>query len=108
PPPPGRSPATWPHILLEAGSVLVGGLGPAVMGIEEHAQVSVVDGDVVVGGEVVASGKLQTERTVAANMAAAREGLAAEIERFAENTMTYLRRERGLLLDWAGGPDNRT
>ncbi|GGM43083.1 putative cytokinetic ring protein SteA [Promicromonospora citrea] len=104
----GRYPNTGPNILVEAGIVLVDDLGPAVMGIEEHAQVSVVDGDVVVGGEVVASGKLQTERTVAANMAAAREGLSAEIERFAENTMTYLRRERDLLLDGVGVPDIRT
>ncbi|MFI2489158.1 putative cytokinetic ring protein SteA [Promicromonospora kroppenstedtii] len=104
----GRYPNTGPEILVEAGIVLVDDLGPAVMAIDEHAEVEIVGGEIVVGGEVVATGTHQTPRTVAANMAAAREGLSAEIERFAENTMTYLRRERDLLLDGVGVPDIRT
>ncbi|GAA2245980.1 putative cytokinetic ring protein SteA [Promicromonospora sukumoe] len=104
----GRYPNTGPDILVEAGIVLVDDLGPSVMAIDEHAQIEIVGGEVVVDGEVVATGTHQTPRTVAANMAAAREGLSAEIERFAENTMTYLRRERDLLLDGVGVPDIRT
>ncbi|WP_084800244.1 putative cytokinetic ring protein SteA [Promicromonospora kroppenstedtii] len=104
----GRYPNTGPEILVEAGIVLVDDLGPAVMAIDEHAEVEIVGGEIVVGGEVVATGTHQTPRTVAASMAAAREGLSAEIERFAENTMTYLRRERDLLLDGVGVPDIRT
>ncbi|MCP2267135.1 putative cytokinetic ring protein SteA [Promicromonospora thailandica] len=104
----GRYPNTGPGILVEAGIVLVDDLGPSVMAIEEHADIEIRGGDVVVGGEVVACGTYQTERTVAASMTAAREGLSAEIERFAENTMTYLRRERDLLLDGVGVPDIRT
>ncbi|MFE7508519.1 putative cytokinetic ring protein SteA [Promicromonospora sp. NPDC057488] len=104
----GRYPNTGPDILVEAGIVLVDDLGPSVMAIDEHAEVEIVGGEIVVGGEVVATGTHQTPRTVAANMAAAREGLSAEIERFAENTMTYLRRERDLLLDGVGVPDIRT
>ncbi|WP_020012925.1 putative cytokinetic ring protein SteA [Promicromonospora sukumoe] len=104
----GRYPNTGPEILVEAGIVLVDDLGPSVMAIDEHAEVEIVGGEIVVGGEVVATGTHQTPRTVAANMAAAREGLSAEIERFAENTMTYLRRERDLLLDGVGVPDIRT
>jgi uncharacterized membrane-anchored protein len=104
----GRYPNTGPNILVEAGIVLVDDLGPAIMGIDERAEVEIVDGEIVVDGEVVATGKYQTPQTVAANMAAAREGLSAEIERFAENTMTYLRRERDLLLDGVGVPDIHT
>jgi uncharacterized membrane-anchored protein len=104
----GRYPNTGPNILVEAGIVLVDDLGPAIMAVDEHAVVEIVGGEIVVGGEVVAKGTYQTPQTVAANMAAAREGLSAEIERFAENTMTYLRRERDLLLDGVGVPDIRT
>lgn len=104
----GRYPNTGPNILVEAGIVLVDDLGPAIMGIDEHADVEIAGGEIIVGGEVVARGTHQTARTVAESMAAAREGLSAEIERFAENTMTYLRRERDLLLDGVGVPDIRT
>jgi uncharacterized membrane-anchored protein len=104
----GRYPNTGPNILVDAGIVLVDDLGPAIMAIDERADVQVVGGEVLVDGEIVAKGTYQTPQTVAADQAAAREGLSAEIERFAENTMTYLRRERDLLLDGVGVPDIRT
>jgi len=104
----GRYPNTGPNILVEAGIVLVDDLGPAVMAIDERAEVEIDGGRILVDGVVVATGTYQTPQTVADSMAAAREGLSAEIERFAENTMTYLRRERDLLLDGVGVPDIRT
>lgn len=104
----GRYPNTGPNILIEAGIVLVDGLGPAIMALDERADVQIVGNEIFVDGEMVAKGTYQTPQTVAADQAAAREGLSAEIERFAENTMTYLRRERDLLLDGVGVPDIRT
>jgi uncharacterized membrane-anchored protein len=104
----GRYPNTGPNILIEAGIVLVDGLGPAIMALDERADVQIVGNEIFVDGEMVAKGTYQTPQTVAADQAAAREGLSAEIERFAENTMTYLRRERDLLLDGVGVPDITT
>jgi uncharacterized membrane-anchored protein len=104
----GRYPNAGPAILLEAGIALVDDLGPGVMSLPEGAVVGIDEGRVVVDGEVLAEGTRQTPETVAASLAAAREGLSAEIESFAENTMTYLRRERDLLLDGVGVPDVRT
>ncbi|MEV0954005.1 putative cytokinetic ring protein SteA [Promicromonospora sp. NPDC050249] len=104
----GRYPNTGPNILIEAGIVLVDGLGPVIMALDERADVQIVGNEIYVDGEMVAKGTYQTPETVAADQAAAREGLSAEIERFAENTMTYLRRERDLLLDGVGVPDIRT
>jgi uncharacterized membrane-anchored protein len=104
----GRYPNTGPNILIEAGIVLVDALGPAIMALDERADVQIVGNEIFVDGEMVAKGTYQTPQTVAADQAAAREGLSAEIERFAENTMTYLRRERDLLLDGVGVPDIRT
>lgn len=104
----GRYPNAGPGILLEAGIVLVDDLGPGVMSLADGTIVGIDEGTVHVDGEVFAEGTRQTDRTVAASLALAREGLSAEIESFAENTMTYLRRERDLLLDGVGVPDVRT
>ncbi|GAB2477134.1 putative cytokinetic ring protein SteA [Xylanimonas ulmi] len=104
----GRYPNAGPSILLEAGVILVDDLGPAVMDLREGAAVTIDGGRVVVDGQTVAEGVRQTEATVEASLAAAREGLSTEIERFAENTMSYLRRERDLLLDGVGVPNVRT
>jgi uncharacterized membrane-anchored protein len=104
----GRYPNTGPGILIEAGIALLDDLGPAVMSIPDGTDVVIAGDEVRVDGELIASGDRQSGVTVAASTAAAREGLSEEIERFAENTMTYLRRERDLLLDGVGVPDIRT
>lgn len=84
--------------------MLVDDLGDAVMEIPEGETVRVDGGAVYLGDTLVAEGTVQTPQTIATNMAEAREGLSDEIERFAENTMDYLRRERDLLLDGVGVP----
>ncbi|MFI2102692.1 putative cytokinetic ring protein SteA [Isoptericola sp. NPDC019693] len=104
----GRYPNAGPGILVDAGITLVDDLGPAVMALPEGAAVRIDGGTVLVDGATVAEGVRQTPETVAADMVAAREGLSEEIENFAENTMTYLRRERDLLLDGVGVPEVRT
>ena len=53
-------------------------------------------------------GNLQTEDSVAGLLEAARQGLSAQLEAFAANTMEYLKRERDLLLDGVGVPDIET
>ncbi|WP_402466226.1 putative cytokinetic ring protein SteA [Isoptericola aurantiacus] len=104
----GRYPNAGPDILLRAGIVLVDGVGTEIMSVPEGARVRVDGGVVLVDGETFATGTRQTPETVATAQAEAREGLSDEIERFAENTLTYLRRERDLLLDGVGVPDVRT
>jgi uncharacterized membrane-anchored protein len=104
----GRYPNAGPGILLEAGIVLVDDLGPAVMDLPDGAEVEIAEGRVLRDGREVAAGTRQTPETVEKELAAAREGLSDEIERFAENTMTYLRRERDLLLDGVGVPAVKT
>jgi len=104
----GRYPNAGPGILLDAGIVLVDDLGPAIMELADGAKVAIQGSRVMHDGEVVAEGDRQSPESVATSLAAAREGLSAEIEDFAENTMTYLRRERDLLLDGVGVPDVTT
>ncbi|ANC30481.1 putative cytokinetic ring protein SteA [Isoptericola dokdonensis] len=104
----GRYPNAGPDILVQAGIVLVDDIGPEIMAVPDGTRVVIDGGDVVVDGAVVASGKRQTPETVTLEQADARVGLSDEIERFAENTLSYLRRERDLLLDGVGVPDVRT
>jgi uncharacterized membrane-anchored protein len=56
----------------------------------------------------IGKGHLQTEDSIAGLMDAARQGLSAQLEAFAANTMEYLKRERELLLDGVGVPDIET
>ncbi|ROS74296.1 putative cytokinetic ring protein SteA [Cellulomonas sp. PhB143] len=104
----GRYPNLGPEILVDAGILLVDGLGDAAMSIADGRTVRIEGSRVLVGDVVVAEGTLQTPATVGASLEAARANLSDEIERFAENTMDYLRRERDLLLDGVGVPDVRT
>lgn len=105
----GRYPNLGPEILVAAGVPLIDGTGPAIFGdVREGDLVRIEDERVYAGDLLVAAGTRQTEASVAAAMAAARAGLAVQLEAFAANTMDYLRRERDLLLDGAGVPEIRT
>jgi uncharacterized membrane-anchored protein len=104
----GRYPNLGPEILLEAGIPLVDDLGPAVMSLRDGQPVNVEGADVRVGESLVAEGTVQDARTVEANMSAAREGLSAQLEAFAANTMDYVQREKDVLLDGIGAPKLRT
>ncbi len=105
----GRYPNTGPETLLAAGIVLVDEAGPEVLAaLAEGALVRVCDGAIYLGDVVVAKGTVQDEQSVDAAMEEARAGLAVQLEAFVANTMDYLQRERGLLLDRVGVPDVRT
>ena len=60
------------------------------------------------GPEVVAKGTLQTAESVAAALAEAEAGVAAQIDSFAANTLEFLRRERDLLTNGITVPKLRT
>jgi uncharacterized membrane-anchored protein len=106
----GRYPNLGPAILLAAGVPLVDDVGAEVFGqLREGDRVRLFEDTVYdLDGQVVAKGIQQTIETVAISMADAREGLSAQLEAFASNTMEYLRRERDLLLDGVGVPDIKT
>jgi len=59
----------------------------------------VVEGERVVAGEWSATGTRQTMATLEDAVARAKASMGEELERFAENTLEYLRRERHLVLD---------
>jgi uncharacterized membrane-anchored protein len=94
----GRYPNLGPLLLCQAGIPLVDEAGPEVMqAIAEGATVT-VDGDrVLVGEEVVATGTRQSTATLDAAIDEARANMGAELERFVENTVGFVREEIDLL-----------
>jgi uncharacterized membrane-anchored protein len=102
----GRYPNFGPLLIAAAGIPLVDDAGPEVMERIAEGTVITIDGDkVVVDGECVATGHRQTLETLEAKVAKARARMGAELERFAENTLEYLRKEGHLLTDVPDVPD---
>ena len=66
------------------------------------------EGVVYVDGEPVAAGQVLDAELVAAQMAEARDGMAAHLTSFTHNTSEFLRREQDLLLHGRGLPGTRT
>jgi len=102
----GRYPNVGPLLVAAAGIPLVDDVGHDVMNLVAEGQVVRVDGtDVLVGDEVVAKGTRQTLQSLEDDLDAAKRAIGDELERFAENTLEYLRRERHLLTDSLDVPE---
>jgi uncharacterized membrane-anchored protein len=94
----GRYPNLGPLLLCQAGIPLVDDVGPEVMeSIHEGAPITIDGSRVLVGSDVVATGVRQTTATVDAAIDLARANMGPELERFAENTVEYVREEIDLL-----------
>ncbi|HEX6568730.1 MAG TPA: putative cytokinetic ring protein SteA [Acidimicrobiales bacterium] len=104
----GRYPNLGPMLLCQAGIPLVDDVGPAVMDSIHEGEAVTIDGDrVLVGAEVVATGIRQTTATVDAAIDLARANMGPELERFAANTVEYIRQEIELLTGELEIPDVR-
>jgi uncharacterized membrane-anchored protein len=96
----GRYPNLGPLLVCAAGIPLIDGVGRDVLSaIRDGQVVTVSDGDVIVDGQVVASGTRQSMQLLEDRIETARQSMGEELERFAENTLSYLSEERHLLLD---------
>ena len=105
----GRYPNLGPEVLAKNGIALVDNVGTGVFAaVKEGTRVRVEGDDILLGDAVVATGTAQNSDSIAALMDEAKAGLSAQLEAFATNTMEYMRRERGLLLDGVGVPEIRT
>jgi uncharacterized membrane-anchored protein len=102
----GRYPNLGPLLVCAAGIPLIDDAGPDVLSaIGDGQVVTISGGDVIVDGTVVASGTRQTMELLEDRIETARQSMGAELERFAENTLSYLSEERHLLLDEPDIPD---
>jgi uncharacterized membrane-anchored protein len=106
----GRYPNLGPGILLAAGISLIDDVGDEIFTLLQEGDRVTLDGGKIMTahGHVVASGTLVTSEVLEEQLDFAREGLAGQIEAFANNTMEYLRVEKELLLEGVGVPDVAT
>ena len=108
----GRYPNLGPLLLCSAGITVVDQAGPNVMGIPEGTRVEVEDGVVfaIVNGErqQIAKGKVLELQDVEKTLDSAKQGIASQLDNFAENTMGYIKDERDVLLEAARLPEVKT
>lgn len=101
----GRYPNIGPLALTEAGIPLIDAAGPGVMAIAEGAEITIEGGRVLVDGVEVASGERQSTELLLDGIDDAKATMGAELERFAENTLSYIQAEGHLLVDEPEVPD---
>ena len=90
----GRYPNLGPQRLVSAGIPLVDEVGSDLLDrVHEGDVLRVVDGEIWRGDELLATGKVRTLAEVEAAMESARSSIGSELERFAENTLEYIRKE---------------
>ena len=108
----GRYPNMGPLLLVSAGIPVLDNVGPGVMELTEGVRVA-LEGDKIIcedgdGSRVVAKGKLLDAVSVEEALDSAKRSISVELERFAENTIGYIKDERDVLLEAARLPEVRT
>jgi len=105
----GRYPNVGPLLIAAAGIPLVDDVGPDVLDEVGEGQLLRVEGDeVLAGGRCLAKGVRQSLRSLEEDVEAAKLAMGDELERFATNTLAYLREEQHLLTDSPDLPELRT
>ncbi|MEO6628377.1 MAG: putative cytokinetic ring protein SteA [Aquihabitans sp.] len=102
----GRYPNVGPLLLPAAGLPVVDNAGDDLLSlVPDGTLVTISGGDVIVDGAIVATGTLQSMDSFTTILDASRRSMGDELERFASNTLEYLRREGHLLVDQPDIPD---
>jgi uncharacterized membrane-anchored protein len=108
----GRYPNLGPLLLASAGIPLVDDAGAAVMAVSEGTRL-VIDGGRVFqelpsGRAEIATGQRLDLAEVERRLDDAKQSISHEIERFAENTISYIKDERDVLLEATRLPEVET
>jgi uncharacterized membrane-anchored protein len=106
----GRYPNFGPQLLLNAGIPLIDHADPRLFEVLDEGDRVLLDGGDILDRDrkLLGSGELLDQIAVDRQLAEAQAGLSDQIVAFTENTMTYLREERDLLLEGVGVPQVRT
>lgn len=104
-----RYPNLGPLVLAKAGIPILDGVGPEIFDrVREGERIAVHGNAVFAGKDPVAQGTVLTEEVIRERMDAAHGKLSETVERFAENTLDYVRREQDILLTAIATPELRT
>jgi uncharacterized membrane-anchored protein len=96
----GRYPNLGPLVLAAAGVSLVDDVGEEIFDrVRDGSPLRVDHGSVFSQGRLIAEGRVRTVNNIEEDLDAAREMMGGELSRFAQNTLEYLEREKGLLTD---------
>jgi uncharacterized membrane-anchored protein len=105
----GAYPNLGPLLLARGGVTLIDNVGCEVFErLHEGDVIQVVGDDVLLGRDVIACGERLTVKDIEARMEAAKAGLGEQLDRFARNTIEYLEKEKGILIDEMWVPPTRT
>ncbi|HET7734657.1 MAG TPA: putative cytokinetic ring protein SteA [Nocardioidaceae bacterium] len=101
----GRYANLGPQVLVDAGVLLVEGVGPDVFAAVKDGDAGRVhEGVLYVGERPAAEGRAVTRQDIVDQMRLARGGLSTQLQSLTHNTTEFLRREQGLLLHGQGVP----
>lgn len=105
----GRYPNLGPLLLCSAGVPLIDDAGPEVMDIQEGERIGIEEGRIFrfdgAARQEIARGRVLDLEHVEQVMDGAKRSISVELERFAENTMEYIRAEKDILLEATRLPD---
>ena len=105
----GRYPNLGPRVLLEAGIPIVDNAGAELFkGLREGEQIQIEDGVISRASGPVAHGEALTLERASELLEQSKANLEDVLAAFAENTVTYVNREKSILLDPANLPDVQT
>jgi uncharacterized membrane-anchored protein len=94
----GRYPNLGPLLICQAGIPLVDAVGDGILEAVHDGDPVAIEGDTVIaGGAVVATGTRQSVESLGEAVDGARQNMGPELERFASNTVEYVRQEISLL-----------
>lgn len=96
----GRYPNRGPAVLLEAGVPLLDDIGEEAFQSIQDGKSGVIEGNTLrISGGACFEGKLMTPERNEALLEASRANISTELDRFARNTLEYLKNEQSLLCD---------
>jgi uncharacterized membrane-anchored protein len=105
----GRYPNAGPAVLVEAGIPLLDAVGQEVFELHEGDDVRIdADGVLWLDGVEVARGEWLQPEDVRKRLDDAKDNLASALEDFTLNTLSYVRRDRDLLLEGLAIPPLKT
>ena len=105
----GRYPNLGPRVLLEAGIPIIDNAGEELFkGLHEGEEIEILDGAIRRNSIELARGEVLTRERVEVLLEDAKANLGNELEKFAENTLTYVIKEKSILLDPTTLPDVKT
>lgn len=105
----GRYPNGGPIRLVNAGVLLLDDVGSSIMdALVDGQEIRIEGGAVLAAGEELGAGHVLGSDEIERRMAEARAGIGHELQRFAENTLEYVRREADLVFAPVALPKLRT